>query len=134
MQERESNKKYRAAVDDAAGKVHLLKTELAFNEALAQTLEHTRTITTTLDEAQAELDAEKIILAIEKLEEAVDAAKDLSRFENTQFTTLLHERIAQLGAGLLEKAVGQWDTLVVIDAPRRKVVIQRSVKCEYQGE
>lgn len=129
MEEKDSNKKYKATVDDAAGKVHLLKAELAFNEALAQTLEQTRSISRTLDNAQAEADKDNMIAAIGKLEEAVDAAKDFSRFENTQFTTLLHERIAQLGSGLLEKSVEFWETLVVTEAPNRRVVIHQSTAC-----
>lgn len=123
VQEKETNKLHREAVDDAASKVELLKSELMFNSALAETLERTRSITSIIDSAEAEGNNGRLIEAIEKLEQAVEAAGDFSRFENARFTGLLHDRIAQLGAELSDRALSYWNGLVRIDAVGSQIVI-----------
>ncbi|KAF2098527.1 hypothetical protein NA57DRAFT_38787 [Rhizodiscina lignyota] len=113
VQEAEAGKTLRAAIDDASSKQQLLQSELAFNEALADTLQRVKSISGTLDETDNLSREGHMLEGIEKFEEAVDAAKDMSRFENAQFTSILHQRIAQLGADMASQTRECWNILVV---------------------
>lgn len=77
----------------------------------------------TLDAAEASSRNGHMLDALDKFEEAVEAAKDMSRFENARFPSILHDGIAQIGATMARKAREYWDELVVEHSAQRSFTV-----------
>lgn len=130
MQEAEKGKAYTARVQDAASKVSLLHTEIAYNESLARVVEQLRDISTVLDSAQGAVIHGHLIHALDTLEDADGAFKRLGSFESTRAAGVLRTKEDQLKKAIIENVTESWNGLVNVDNTNHKI----SLKDTTEGE
>ncbi|EAT88675.1 hypothetical protein SNOG_03470 [Parastagonospora nodorum SN15] len=130
VQEAEKGKAYTAQVQDAASKVSLLHTEIAYNESLARVVEQLRDISTVLDSAQGAVAHGHLIHALDTLEDADGAFKRLGSFESTRAAGVLRTKEDQLKKAIIENVTESWNGLINVDNTNHKI----SLKDTLEGE
>jgi centromere/kinetochore protein ZW10 len=103
--------------------VHLLKSELDFNQTLADTLEQLQIASGLLDGAQEAAYQDELPQSLEKLENARKVTDQLEVFRNTRFVGLLQRRANQLKELLSGKLLDVWNKSVVCDPKERRVTV-----------
>ena len=134
VQQAEVSKERTLAVQDAASKVSLLHTEIAYNESLARVVEQLKDISTLLESAQDAAVHKHILHALERLEDAEGAFKSLGPFENTRAVGLLKTKADQLKSAIVENITELWNSLVVVNAVDRKVTLRNEVEGETEAD
>lgn len=130
MQEAEKGKAYTARVQDAASKVSLLHTEIAYNESLARVVEQLRDISTVLDSAQGAVVHGHLIHALDTLEDADGAFKRLGSFESTRAAGVLRTKEDQLKKAIIENVTESWNGLVHVDITNHRISLKETVEGE----
>jgi centromere/kinetochore protein ZW10 len=104
-----------AKVEDARAKVALVETEIAFNQAVAGTLEEVHRLCQQLETGRAALRSGQITTAIEQLE-SVDAAvgKD-AFFTNTNVMGILSDEVSLLRSEIVEALRSRWADQLKVD-------------------
>jgi centromere/kinetochore protein ZW10 len=128
VQQAEEGKKHTAHVQDAASKVSLLHTEIAYNESLVRVVEQLRNISSLLDSAQEAAVVGHVIKALERLENADVAFKNLGAFESTRAVGVLRMKEDQLKMALVETVTESWNGLVVVDYTNRRISLKDSIE------
>ena len=118
-------------VDDAAGKVDLLKCEVDFNEHLFSTLQQVHDLRHTLDVAQRAALAKELPEAIALLKKADRELSELHGGENTRLAGLIRAKIADLYKTVAETLTDQWDTLIHVDVQRSMLSINQESHSRY---
>ena len=126
----EAGKENMARVQDAASKVSLLHTEIAYNESLVQTVEQLRDISTLLDSAQNAAVNGHILHAISTLEDADDAFKRLGPFMTTRVVGVLRNKQEQLKKALIETIIESWSGLISVDRASHKISLHQLIERE----
>lgn len=121
-------------VDDAAGKVDLLKGEVDFNEHLSGTLQQVHNLRHTLDDAQQAALASELPDAIALLKKADRELSELHGCENTRLAGLIRAKVADLHKTVGETLTDQWNTLIHVDAERSLVSIKKESHSRYFSE
>lgn len=134
VQQAEVSKEKTLAVQDAASKVSLLHTEIAYNESLARVVEQLKDISTLLESAQEAAVHKHILHALERLEDAEGAFKRLGPFETTRVVGLLKTKANQLKSAIVENITEVWNSLVTVNAADRKVTLRDEVGEETGAE
>ncbi|KAH8731502.1 hypothetical protein GQ44DRAFT_746225 [Phaeosphaeriaceae sp. PMI808] len=134
VQQAEGGKEKTARVQDAASKVSLLQTEIAYNESLARVVKQLRDISTVLDTAQEAAVHGHVIHALERLEDADDAFKSLGQFETTRAVGVLRTKEEQLKKAIAETVTDSWNGLILIDNTNRKISLKDTIERETTVE
>jgi centromere/kinetochore protein ZW10 len=130
VQEAEKGKANTLRVQDAASKVSLLHTEIAYNESLARVVEQLRDISTVLDSAQEAAVHGHVIHALERLEDADGAFKNLGSFESTRAVGVLRTKEDQLKKAIIETVTDSWNGLVDVDSANNKISLRDTIERE----
>ena len=128
VQHAEQGKANTAHVQDAASKVSLLQTEIAYNESLARVIEQLRDISTLLDSAQDAAVQGHVMYAIERLEDVEGALKSLGPFGSTRVVEVLKSKESQMRKAIVETVTDSWNGLLEIDAASNKVSLRESIE------
>ena len=96
VQHAEEGKANTLQMQDAASKVSLLHTEIAYNESLARVIEQLRDISTLLDSAQEAAVRGHVMYAIERLEDVGSALKSMGPFESTRVVGVVKNKESQM--------------------------------------
>ncbi|KAF1945435.1 WD40 repeat-like protein [Clathrospora elynae] len=130
VQQAEGGKETTAHVQDAASKVSLLHSEIAYNESLAQAVEQLRDISTLLDSAQNAAVHGHVMHAIHILEDTCGAFKRLGPFGTTRVVGVLKHKEEQLKKAIVETVTDSWNGLVSVDSTNHSILLERSIKRE----
>jgi centromere/kinetochore protein ZW10 len=104
-----------AKVEDAKAKVALVETEIAFNEAVAGTLEEVQRLCQQLESGRAALGNGQITTAIEHLESTHAAVGKDAFFTNTNVLGILSDEVSLLRAEIVEALQSRWTEQLKID-------------------
>jgi centromere/kinetochore protein ZW10 len=130
VQQAEAGKQNTARVQDAASKVSLLHTEIAYNESLAQAVGQLRDISTLLDSAQNAAVHGHVMHAIQTLEDANGAFKRLGPFETTRVVGVLKNKEEQLNKSIIETVTESWNSLISVDNTNYSISLKQSIQRE----
>jgi centromere/kinetochore protein ZW10 len=130
VQQAEEGKVNTARVQDAASKVSLLHTEIAYNESLTRVVEQLRDISMVLDSAQDAAVQGHIIHALERLEDADGAFKNLGPFETTRAVGVLRTKEEQLKKAIVENVTESWNGLIAVDNTKKKISLKDAIERE----
>ncbi|KAJ5647132.1 Retrograde transport protein Dsl1 C-terminal [Penicillium lividum] len=111
----EQTKPLRAKLEDASAKVTLIETEIAFNQAVTETLEEVQRLCQQLESGRATLGAGQIAAAIEQLESTKAAIEADAPFSNTNVMSILSGEVARLRDEIDEASRLRWSDQVKID-------------------
>lgn len=128
VQQAEGSKERQARVQDAASKVSLLNSEIAYNESLAQVLEQLRDISTLLDSAQSAAVHGHVMHALNTLEDADGAFKRLGPFETTRAVAILKHKEEQLRQAIIDTVTDSWNSLLQVDKTTDKISLRQSIE------
>ncbi|KAJ5725699.1 uncharacterized protein N7483_007056 [Penicillium malachiteum] len=115
VSQHEQTKPLQAKVDDAHAKVGLIETEIAFNEAVAETLEEVQRLCQQLESGRAALGTGRIMTAIEHLESASSAIQKDTPFSNTNVMGILLEETTRLRKEIEEAVQHRWSEQLKVD-------------------
>jgi centromere/kinetochore protein ZW10 len=130
VQQAEEGKANTARVQDAASKVSLLHTEIAYNESLTHAVEQLRDISTVLDLAQEAAVNGHEIHALERLEDADAAFKNLGAFQTTRAVGVLKTKEDQLRKAIVENVTESWNGLLSVDNAHNKITLRETIERE----
>jgi centromere/kinetochore protein ZW10 len=130
VQQAEGGKANTARVQDAASKVSLLHTEIAYNASLARVVEQLRDISTVLDSAQEAAVRGNVIHALERLEDVDGAFKNLGQFESTRAVGVLRTKEDQLKKAIVETVTESWNGLIHVDSTNNKISLKETIERE----
>ncbi|KAF3044752.1 ribosome bioproteinsis protein ytm1 [Didymella heteroderae] len=130
VQHAEEGKANTLQVQDAASKVSLLHTEIAYNESLARVIEQLRDISTLLDSAQEAAVRGHVMYAIERLEDVGSALKGMGSFESTRVVGVVKNKESQMRKAIVETVTEAWNGLLEVDAANNKVSFRDSIERE----
>jgi centromere/kinetochore protein ZW10 len=109
-----------AKIEDAKAKVALVETEIAFNEAVAGTLEEVQRLCQQLESGRAALRDGQITTAIEQLESTDAAVGKDAFFTNTNVMGILSGEVTQLRSEIIEALYMRWADQLKVDRQNRK--------------
>ncbi|KAI4935649.1 uncharacterized protein J4E92_002940 [Alternaria infectoria] len=130
VKQAEAGKENTARVQDAASKVSLLHTEIAYNESLARAVEQLRDISTLLDSAQNAAVHGHVMHAIQTLEDADGAFQGLGLFTTTRAVGVLKNKEEQLKKAIVETVTETWNGLIAVDNTNHKISLHQSIERE----
>lgn len=119
----ENTRPIKLQVEDATAKVELLKTEIAFNQALTETLEQVHNLSSRLNAGRNSLVEGDIMTAIESLEDTEKAIGEAVFPRNTNVMGILSESPNGLRRSVVEALRMRWSSLVQIDKKKHQLVI-----------
>ncbi|KAI3140253.1 hypothetical protein CBS147325_6485 [Penicillium roqueforti] len=104
-----------AKVEDARAKVTLVETEIAFNQAVADTLEEVHRLCQQLETGRAALRSGQITTAIEQLESTDAAVGKDAFFTNTNVMGILSDEVSLLRSEIVEALLSRWADQLKVD-------------------
>lgn len=112
-----------SAVKDAAAKVQLVQTELAFNEAVTGILDKVKDLSSRINDGLKAVEEERIADAINCADsaEVFLGSADLSAYGG--LSSILHESISHLRKSIEELLLLQWTSEVRINKSERTLFI-----------
>lgn len=126
VSQHENTKPLELKVEDAAAKVALVETEIAFNEAVRNTLEVVDRLCQKLETGRAELSNGRVMAAIEILEATGTTIQSDSLFTNTNMMSILSESVAGLRREVVDFLLTRWNDLLSVDRQQRKLCISEN--------
>lgn len=102
-------------MEDASAKVALIETEIAFNQAVAETLEEVQRLCEQLESGRTTLGTGHITAAIEQLESTKTAIETDTPFSNTNVMGILSGEVARLRGEIEDALRLRWSDQVTID-------------------
>ncbi|KAJ5610459.1 hypothetical protein N7510_007178 [Penicillium lagena] len=111
----EHTKPLQARVEDASAKVGLIETEIAFNQAVTDTLEGVQRLCQQIEAGRAALRNGQITVAIEQMESTEADLQNGSSFANTNVMDILSFEVARLRQEVVEALRSRWDDHLKID-------------------
>lgn len=102
-------------MEDASAKVALVETEIAFNQAVAETLEEVQRLCQQLESGRTTLGAGQIAAAIEQLESTKKAIETDTPYSNTNVMSILSGEVARLREEIEDALRLRWSDQVRID-------------------
>jgi centromere/kinetochore protein ZW10 len=130
VQHAEEGKANTLRVQDAASKVSLLHTEIAYNESLARVIEQLRDISTLLDSAQEAAVRGHVMYAIERLEDVSSALGSMGPFGSTRVVGVVRSKESQMRKAIIETVTETWNSLLEVDTANNKVSFRDSIERE----
>ncbi|EAU34510.1 conserved hypothetical protein [Aspergillus terreus NIH2624] len=126
VEQHEHTKPLRLKVEDAAAKVQLIETEIAFNQAVTDTLEEVQRLCQQLDAGRATLAEGKIMNAIDTLEETEKAVRSESLITNTNVSHVLLETVSDLRREITDFLRNRWTEQLRVDKRNGKLTVSAS--------
>lgn len=102
-------------MEDAGAKVELVETEIAFNQAVAETLEDVQRLCQQLETGRAALASDQITIAIQHLDAINTAIQRDTFFTNTNVMSILSAEVARLRHETQEAVKQRWSEQLKID-------------------
>ncbi|KAJ5559846.1 hypothetical protein N7513_002245 [Penicillium frequentans] len=115
VSQHEQTSPLREKVEDASAKVALIETEIAFNQAVAETLEEVQRLCEQLELGRTTLGTGHITAAIEQLESTKTAIETDTPFSNTNVMGILSGEVARLRGEIEDALRLRWSDQVTID-------------------
>ncbi len=112
---------------DIASKYDLLRSEIAFNEALIDNLDHLLHLKHALDHAEETMVSEEVgptAAMLVEVEARIASVKDL---EGTAVIGLLRARTTELRRALIERLEKWWDESIKCDCKRKRLQIEKPI-------
>lgn len=103
----------------------LIEKEIAFNEAVTNTLEEVDKLCQQLETGRTELNEGRVMATIEILEATETTIKTDSLFTNTNVMSILSENVTGLRREIVEFLHTRWDEQLSIDKQQRKLGISK---------
>jgi centromere/kinetochore protein ZW10 len=128
VKQAEEGKTTTAKVQDAASKVGLLQTEIAYNENLARVIEQLRDISMVLDSAQEAAVHGHVMHALERLVDADGAFKTLGSFETTRAVSVLRTKEDHLKKAIVENVTESWNGLIAVDNTNHRISLRETIE------
>ena len=122
----ENTRPLQLKVADAAAKVRLIETEIAFNQAVAKTLEEVQGLSEQLDAGHAALRDGQIMVAIDALEVVDRAIKEDSLYANTNILNILSENAARLRTEIEESLRQCWSEQLMVDKQKGRLLVSEN--------
>ncbi|KAL2002346.1 hypothetical protein VTN02DRAFT_129 [Thermoascus thermophilus] len=119
----ENTKPLQLKVDDASAKVELIKTEIAFNQAVTEALEDVQRLCLQLDAGRRALAEGSIMDAIGAVEATEKAMEVVVFSRNTNVASVLAETTSGLRRSIIDSLRVRWDSQVKIDRKKGELVI-----------
>ena len=108
----------RSKVEDASAKVGLIETEIAFNQAVAETLEDVQRLCQQLDNGRSALANGQLTAAIEQLESTKAAIGTDAFFTNTNVMSILTLEMARFREQIEDTLRLRWQEQLKVDRQR----------------
>lgn len=105
----------RARVQDAAAKVQLMKTELAFNEGVTHVLEEVQKFTAQISNGRKAVEVEQINESISSLEAAEQFIQSSELLRHSNVASLLQLRLSSLRNDIANMLLSCWNRQVQLD-------------------
>ncbi|KAJ5320245.1 hypothetical protein N7508_000528 [Penicillium antarcticum] len=115
-----------AKVEDAKAKVALVEKEIAFNEAVADTLGEVQQLCQQLENGRAALRNGQITIAIEQLESTDAAVGKDAFFTNTNVISIFSGEVAQLRTEIIEALHMRWVDQLKVDRQNREFQVSKT--------
>ncbi|MCJ1465987.1 hypothetical protein MMC07_004606 [Pseudocyphellaria aurata] len=115
-------------VNDAAGKVDLLKQELVFNETLARTLEVIRGLQQTSSLVENAVQNNDLLIAEGLLEGAEDELAKVLASQNPKIAGVIQAKIADLRCTVVDSLTDCWKALVHVDLIDKAISIEDRIQ------
>ncbi|OJK03815.1 hypothetical protein ASPACDRAFT_111882 [Aspergillus aculeatus ATCC 16872] len=112
-------------VEDAAAKVGLIETEIAFNQAVTSALEEVQGLCRQLEDGRSALGEGRIMAVIDTLEAAELAMRQNDHFANTNVLHILLENVAGLRKQVVDVILSQWNEQLKIERREGKLTAQK---------
>lgn len=112
-------------VDDAAAKVGLVETEIAFNQAVTETLEEVQRLCQQLDAGRTALKDGQVMVAIDTWEAADGAVKENSLYANTSVLSILSENAAGLRREIGDSLWLRWSEQLAVDKQGSRLIVPK---------
>lgn len=126
VEQHEQTGPLRSKVEDANAKVGLIETEIAFNEAVAGTLEEVQRLCQQIEAARASLASGDISTAIEQLEAIQGALGDDTFFANTNVMSILTIESSRLRQDIEDAVHLRWDKQLYVDCHKGELRIEKA--------
>lgn len=110
-------------VDDAVAKVGLIETEIAFNQAVTETLEQVQKISEMLDAGRAAIRDGQIMIAIDTWEAVNRVIKEDSLYANTNILGILSENAAGLHREIESSLQRCWSEQLTVDKQEGRLTV-----------
>ncbi|KAJ5938710.1 Retrograde transport protein Dsl1 C-terminal [Penicillium verhagenii] len=123
VSQHEQTEPLRAKVEDASAKVALIETEIAFNQAVTETLEEVQRLCQQLESGRTTMGAGEITAAIEQLESTKMAIETDTPFSNTNVMGILSGEVARLRGEIEEALCLRWSDQMKIDRAKGELCI-----------
>lgn len=125
MQQHENTTPLQLKVEDAAAKVGLIETEIAFNQAVTSALEEVQGLCRQLEDGRSALGEGRIMAVIDTLEAAELAMRQNDHFANTNVLHVLLENVAGLRKQVVDVILSQWNEQLKIERREGKLTVQK---------
>jgi centromere/kinetochore protein ZW10 len=126
VEQHEQTDPIRSKVEDASAKVELIETEIAFNQAVAGTLEVVQRLCQQLEASRASLASGNITAAIEQLEAIQAALGDNTFFVNTNVMSILTIEGSRLRQEIEEAVCLRWSQQLNVDRQKSELRIEKA--------
>ncbi|OQE27315.1 hypothetical protein PENSTE_c004G07060 [Penicillium steckii] len=126
VEQHEQTGPLRSKVEDANAKVGLVETEIAFNEAVAGTLEEVQRLCQQIEAARASLASGQIANAIQQLEATQGALGDDTFFANTNVMSILTIESSRLRQEIEDAVRLRWDQQLHVDCHKGEFRIEKT--------
>lgn len=110
-------------VEDASAKVELIKTEIAFNQAVTEALDDVQRLCLQLDAGRRALEDGNIMDAIGSVEATEKAMEMVAFSRNTNVASVLSENTSGLRRSIIDSLLVRWNLQVKIDRKKGELVI-----------
>lgn len=125
VSQHENTRPLQLKVEDAAAKVGLIETEIAFNKAVTETLEEVQGLCQQLDEGRATLRDGQIMAAIDTWEAADKEIKRDSLYTNTNVMHIMSENAAVFHREIEDSVRLRWCEQLALDKQKGKLTISK---------
>jgi len=119
----ENTKPLQLKVEDASVKVELIKTEIAFNQAVTEALEDVQRLYQRLNAGRQALEQGHIMDAIESVEDTEKAMEGVAFSKNTNVASVLSENTSGLRRSIIESLLARWSSQIKIDKKKGEFII-----------
>lgn len=105
-------------MEDASAKVGLIETEIAFNQAVTETLEQVQRLSQQLEAGRTALANNHVATAIDNLESLKSALSKNSSFSNTNVMSILSSEVTKLQKEIEEALRERWNNQLEINTSK----------------
>ena len=105
--------------------MNLLNGEIAFNGELGATLERLQAVKQTLELGQTAVLDDRLIDAVDLIEQADESSKSLSLTKSTRVAGAFEAKTTDLRNHVKEKLIYHWNQLIVLDSAKPSIQVRQ---------